>query len=160
MNDRYPLLDSERELINFINALCPKDGELLDRNRKLAKMAMRHRQDIRSARNDRSAQFRRSMTQLGYAKSAALILFSVVAAYLLSQHWSMQSVGFDGWLLLSVSCVFLILIDRYESVIGRWVFTPNLKVKFVPTEAAVYRICRNIRLAERVMEVSPQDRLR
>lgn len=160
MNDRHPLLESERRLINFLNGLHPKDGELLDRNRKLAKLVIQHRQDIRSARNARSAQLRRSMTQLGYAKSAALILFSVVAAYLLSQHWSMQSVGFDGWLLLSVSCVFLILIDRHESDIGRWVFTPNLKVKFVPTEAAAYRICRNIRLAERVMGISPQDRLR
>lgn len=160
MNDRHPFLESERNVINFLNGLLPKDGELLDRNRKLAKIAKQHRQDIRSARNDRFAQFRRTMTRLGYAKLATLILFSIVAAYLLRQHWSMQAIGFDGWLLLSVSCILLVLIDRGETVTGRWVLTPNLKLKLVPTEAAVYRVCRDARLTERVLTISQQSQIR
>lgn len=153
MNDRHPFLSAERDIINFISGLNPA-GELVQRNRRLAGLERQHRAAIRAARSDRSAQLRRSVAQLGYAKFAALALFSVVAANLLSQYWAMQQIGFDGWLLLSVSCVFLVLIDRREKDIGRWIVGPILMVEFRPTETAVHDVCRNSRLSRRAIAIT------
>lgn len=154
MNDRHPFLESELDLINFISGLHPDRSELVDRNRRLAGLNAQHRAAIRSSRIDRAAQFRKSIAKLGAAKFIALSLFSVAAANLLSQHWTAQQFRFDGWLLFVVSFAALILIDRWEAGIGRWVFKPDLRAQFMPTETAVKRVCQSQRLASRVIAIT------
>lgn len=154
MNDRYPFLESERDLISFINGLHPDRSELVDRNRRLAGLNAQHRAAIRAARSDRAIQFRTSIARLGAAKFVALALFSVAAANLLSQHWTTQQIRFDGWLLLAISCAALILVDRWEAGIGRWIFNPCLGAEFRPTEAAVNQICHSHQLSRRTIAIT------
>lgn len=154
MNDRHPFLESERDLISFLNGLAPKHSELLDRNRRLAGLNAQHRAAIRTARSDRSARLRKSTVQLVFAKFVALTLFSISSANLLSQHWATQQIRFDSWLLLLLSCVALFLVDRREAGMGRWIFKPSLKTEFRPTEEVLHWICQSQQLTLRTIAIT------
>ena len=153
MNDREPFSASDRKIIDFLGGLYPDRSQLVERNRELSRQDAQRRRDLRSAREDREAQLRRSIVALGYMKTAAILLFCVVVAYLLAQHWTSKLIGLDGWLLLSVSIALLVLIDRREADLGRWIFKPNLKAQFWPTEVAIDRVCRSSRLSRRAIAI-------